>query len=821
VGTARVSDSKPSLPPGSDSPEKSLLSRTQAMQQIKFQQLRTEGIAVQREAADKFRTGQTDAALDLLQDYLAGLADVQLEPGQLTLLKRPVESRLQHFRLMKAQQDLTNSNAAALRASRDAVDHSRKLEETRQKNVARLMKEFNTLFKEGKYPEAESLAMRAHELDPDNGVVTAAVYIARQQRRVNDYKAIKNGKEEIVLTSLNNAEEEGPASAINTGITVDKGRSEVSRRRAPLDGMAGPRKKEGEREIERKLSTPVNLNFTDVPLKSVIEDLRAYNGINIYVDEPALNEAGISLDHPVSIKLEQVSLKSALNLLLHGVHLTYVVKDEVLQVTTEDHARGKLETHTFQVADLVIPIENFGDLRNPVTPLVQGTPTGPSPTAAAPTPVTGPMSITAGTSVGSPTGGSAFASAGDSRSGEIKVSGKNKPTQTQEDTLIKLIQSTVAPRSWSEMGGPGTIDYFPLTMSLVISQTPDIQEQIADLLAALRRLQDQEVAVEVRFITVNENFFERIGVNFNVNILDSSSNHRLEPLLTSGQFANAGQINAFDPGRFIAGLTPAGTFTSNLDIPITTQTFQQAIPPFGGYTGVPGYGGITMGLAFLSDIQVFLFLEAVQGDTRTNVMQAPKLSLFNGQTASLNVTDQQIFVTGVQVSSQQGQFLYTPQIQTFPIGVNLTIQAVISADRRFVRMSLTPTLTNLATPLVELFPVVTPIFPLFDGTATGQPIVFTQFIQQPIVATVGVQTTVAVPDGGTVLLGGLKRLSEGRNEFGPPILSKIPFINRLFKNVGYGREAESLLIMVTPRIIIQEEEEERQTGYRAPPAVTP
>jgi len=641
------------------------------MQQIEFQRLRKEGLDVQREAADRFRTGRTDEALDLLQDYLTSLGEVQLEPGQVTLLRRPVESRLQHFRLLKAQQDLTNSNAAALRSSRDAVDHSRKLEETRQKNVARLMKEFNTLFREGKYVEAESLAMRAHELDPDNGIVTAAVYMARQQRRVNDYKAIKSNREEIVLTSLNDAEKEGPPSVIGDGIHVDKNRSEVSRQRTPLDSIAGPRKKEGEREIERKLNTPVNLNFTDVPLKSVIEDLRAYNGINIYVDEPALNEAGISLDHPVSVKLEHVSLKSALNLLLHGVHLTYVVKDEVLQITTEDHARGKLETRTYQVADLIIPIENFGDLRNPVTPLVQGTPTSPPPTLPLPTPVTGPNSINSGTSVGTPTGGSSFASAGDSRGGNDVRVGRAKNAQTQEETLIKLIQSTVAPRSWSEMGGPGSIDYFPLTMSLVINQTPDIQEQIADLLAALRRLQDQEVAVEVRFITVNENFFERIGVNFNVNILTDHNTQRFEPLITSGQFANAGQINAFDPQRFIGGLTPAGTFTSNLDIPILTNTFQQAIPPFGGYTGMPGYGGITMGLAFLSDIQVFLFLEAVQGDTRTNVMQAPKLSLFNGQTASLNVTDQQIFVTGVQVSSQQGQFLYTPQIQTFPIGALL------------------------------------------------------------------------------------------------------------------------------------------------------
>ena len=67
----------------------------------------------------------------------------------------------------------------------------------------------------------------------------------------------------------------------------------------------------------------------------------------------------------------------------------------------------------------------------------------------------------------------------------------------------------------------------------------------------------------------------------------------------------------------------------------------------------------------------------------------------------------------------------------------------------------------------------------------------------------------SVPDGGTVLLGGIKRLKESRSEFGVPLLSKVPYIDRLFRNVGIGRETDSLMMMVTPHIIIQEEEEER------------
>ena len=82
-------------------------------------------------------------------------------------------------------------------------------------------------------------------------------------------------------------------------------------------------------------------------------------------------------------------------------------------------------------------------------------------------------------------------------------------------------------------------------------------------------------------------------------------------------------------------------------------------------------------------------------------------------------------------------------------------------------------------------------------------------MQLPTFSFVTVTTTVSVPDGGTVLMGGIKRLSEDREEYGVPILDKIPYLNRLFKNTSIGRQTSSLMMMVTPRIIVQEEEEEK------------
>jgi type II secretory pathway component GspD/PulD (secretin) len=63
------------------------------------------------------------------------------------------------------------------------------------------------------------------------------------------------------------------------------------------------------------------------------------------------------------------------------------------------------------------------------------------------------------------------------------------------------------------------------------------------------------------------------------------------------------------------------------------------------------------------------------------------------------------------------------------------------------------------------------------------------------------QTEVNVPDGGTVMLGGIKRQSAHE------INQSLPYLNRLFKNDSIGRETNTLMMTVTPRIIIPEEEE--------------
>src|SRR5205807_8794306 len=117
---------------------------------------------------------------------------------------------------------------------------------------------------------------------------------------------------------------------------------------------------------------------------------------------------------------------------------------------------------------------------------------------------------------------------------------KKNGADTIHGALIDLITRTIKSDSWNQSGGQGTIDYYPLGGALIVNQTPDILDQVEILLNALRRMQELEVSVEIRLVTVADNFFERIGVDFSANIL--TNNHKYDQQLLSGQFANPGAI---------------------------------------------------------------------------------------------------------------------------------------------------------------------------------------------------------------------------------------------------------------------------------------
>ena len=74
-------------------------------------------------------------------------------------------------------------------------------------------------------------------------------------------------------------------------------------------------------------------------------------------------------------------------------------------------------------------------------------------------------------------------------------------------------------------------------------------------------------------------------------------------------------------------------------------------------------------------------------------------------------------------------------------------------------------------------------------------------ITLPTISTFQIDTTVMVPDGGRMLLGGVNRGSGGSISRGVPGLRNIPFAGRGFGNRGIGREMNAGNISVGTQII--------------------
>lgn len=844
AGVPDLPPSKPAMPAAPRTGADNLVQQQEALGQVEFQRLRTKALRVESEATARFGRGETDEALMDLQNYLTEVKSSKLEPSKQNMLCRPVEARMDRLRILKHQTDFLTREARDRRNFKAEMTQDALLKQKKQDDVAQLMKEATRLSQDHKFKEAYAKVQMAQQLDPDDASIGHMAIITERMLRMEQIRRTDKGQEKFNYERMNEWHDFGPGVNDRDPLrwTEDKEYRNTILKRAPGNIGVLRSKSESEKSIERKLSTPISVNFKATPLDAVVDQLHVMTSINFDLDLRRLKDENIDSKQQITTDLKDVSLKSALDIICRQAGLRHTIESEAIRISTAKGLAGRQTTRSMSVGDLVIPATN--PTHRPELALANQLKNAAEHAyGRMPTPGATPRAPAGGLPGGTGTGSSSMSSLPGIPGGRIRntpedggvhTNGSNEGG-TLERELIRLITSTIKPDTWKELGGEGTIEYFPLGMALVINQSPEVIEEVERLLESLRKLQDLEVSIEVKVVSLAETFFERIGVDFAMGI-PTNAKPTGGPSTGTTVFPTS---NRNFTGNVI-GLQVPGVPTPDLDIPIRATSFNRAVPPFGGFNNSFADGGVSLGLAFLSEVQVQMFLEAAQGDIRTNVMQAPKLTALNGTAASMTVGDFQFFLTGITVASVAGQQVFVPQNVPYAVGITqpippnasiqnglvnftptapqtpglgLFIQPVVSADRRFVRLNIQQSFTNLISGTQQI-PITTIITPQFENGGTGQPVPFTQFLQQPRFSNLETQTVVVVPDGGTVVMGGLKYMTEGRNEFGPPVLSKIPYLNRLFKNVAYGREGRSILIMVTPRVIINREEQERQTGVR-------
>ncbi|QDT82959.1 hypothetical protein [Gimesia chilikensis] len=236
---------------------------------------------------------------------------------------------------------------------------------------------------------------------------------------------------------------------------------------APTKQIFFPPLTKFEKEFQEKLNETVTAEFVDAALSDVITFYQDSTGINFVIFANDLGQDGLTTDEPVNISVENISLKTALDLVLEPIGLTYVLDRDVVKITTRAKAEEMLKTRVYPVGDLCqTPIDylmlesvikntsvgRWRTLKSEVTPSQQ-----------------------AGGGFGG--GGGMGGGAGGAGGGFFQVSDQNGMNAVLGASLYHDDEG-------------GTISIVPQSKALVICQTYHAHNAIVELLTQLREARD-------------------------------------------------------------------------------------------------------------------------------------------------------------------------------------------------------------------------------------------------------------------------------------------------------------------------------------------
>ena len=307
---------------------------------------------------------------------------------------------------------------------------------------------------------------------------------------------------------------------------------------------------------------------------------------------------------------------------------------------------------------------------------------------------------------------------------------------------------------------------------------------IGDLLTELRRHVGIQIDIESRFLSVEDSFLEDIGVDF-------------RGLGLPGPGPNGVEFNDFGDGSsefgdVIGRTSDVGAYFDDGEDGSFRARVEDLYDSQLGSDTFKASGGLSFQWAFLNDLQLELILRAVSKSERMETVTAPRLLVNNGARANISVLNQVAYVQDFDVQIAQAASIADPIINVIQDGVVLDVRPVVSADRRFITLELRPTIATLKRPIRDQ--------PTTLGTQNSVT------IQLPEVSIERVRTSIPIPDGGTVLLGGLKESSKQDKRSGVPFLNKVPLLNFLFERKGNFVSNRKLLILLNGEIVIPKED---------------
>ena len=531
--------------------------------------------------------------------------------------------------------------------------------------------------------------------------------------------------------------------------------NEVVAKRGSLDATGDVREVDATTlRINEKLDSTLITPSFDNSLEEIVPNLSAFSGVNFFITR------AVQDDIDEDLKMIRINFKNPLPIstvlrIMEDVMLRqvkFVVRNGAVYVVTSDEADTESVTRQYEVRDIVNTIKDF--------PL-------PDYNLA-------------------PSGG-------------IEPSEEELPeseaTVLSADELQTTIEESIEPDSWD-----GELHSLSIENgTLIAHHRPEVLDEIAQMLEDLREPANIMVDIKVRFLLVEDSFLEDVGVDF----------RGLGDNATSGVPGDSGDINnVFNdfgdstnygspgaPGVLGTGQDVGAAYSeSGQDLLIISRTEQLYDSQLSyGDDDFEASGGFAMQYAWLDDTELQMILRAVKKSKRSELVIEPSLMVHNTARASLVVANQVSYISDFDVEIASSASIADPIVSVANDGVFLDVRPVVTADRRFVWIDVRPTVAKLKRPIATLQ----------TSLGTGSPV----NLMLPELELQKVRTRALVPDGGTLLLGGMKTVKEKGLESGIPFLSDIPILSFFFSRKGSYETYQKLLILLTAKIILPEEHE--------------
>ena len=354
---------------------------------------------------------------------------------------------------------------------------------------------------------------------------------------------------------------------------------------------------------------------------------------------------------------------------------------------------------------------------------------------------------------------------------------ETKATNTPED-VVDLLKKAVSPETWEKDANAIAIH----GQMLFVTAPPEVQELIHQFIRAQEHQHSLQVKVTTRWVEADDSYLEEIGVDWgnlaNNSLLPAWVSPYSPTQVADGVYKETSTYGI--EGNDVNGL-PA-VKVNNLPI---------ALNP-----------GLNVSVARIGQTQLSAIFTANETEGRSLFATAPAVTTLNGVAASCFFGQEIAYISSYDVVASTLE----PQISVLSVGSALMVKPFVSADRKYVLMDLTP-----ATASAQLFTEI--LFApriITTGNATFYDGEVPYPIELPNVLIKELSTTVPVPDGATLIIGGFGQTIDQQTATRIPLLGNIPFLGRLFGRRGRYSQRLKLYCLANVSIINYDELEATQ-----------